>query len=267
MKYIKYFLSFFHIEDCLLNVDKKKKNTFYLKENFHDKKKLTINLKLLLKTIRWQTISSILIFVLILLNLFLPTTMADLVVLFILSTGVLFLYVYQTSIWKFKSFICYILGIIFWILYEVCFLSPYLIVTTIFLFLYSIYIYQTKKTKERDYCVNMIVLNTFLISIFFVVLKYFLLKNCVDLTKYLNFVLTHQNSKIALNVNFVGIYTPYPEGQYKVLLNLKGYNELAGFLTSDWDNSSIKLIGTLFLFSISLDKLLPFLEITLIIYN
>jgi len=34
MNYIKYFLFSFQTEDCLLNVDKKVKNKFYLKEDF-----------------------------------------------------------------------------------------------------------------------------------------------------------------------------------------------------------------------------------------
>jgi hypothetical protein len=263
MNYIKYFLIFFQTEDCLLNVNKKVKNKFYLKENFQYIKNFVTNFKLVTQTIRWRTIANILIFGVILLNFFLTTTIADLERLFILSVFVGFFYVCQTGIWKFKSFILYMLGSMFLLYLEKSLLFVYFNISTILLLLW--YIYQP--TKERDYYVHMIVLNTLFLSIFFVVFKYFLLKNSVLLTKFLDFSLNYETSKIALNVTFAGIYTPYPEGQYKIWLNIGGYQEELRFLAKDWDNLSIDLVGSLFWFCYTTEKLLPFLEITLIISN
>jgi len=101
----------------------------------------------------------------------------------------------------------------------------------------------------------------------FVILKYFLLKNCILFTRFLDFMLDSGTSKILLNISIAGTYTPYPEGQYKILLNLAGFQEQLSFLARDWDNFSINLVATLLWLLLTLEKIAPFLEITLIIYN
>jgi hypothetical protein len=81
MNYIKYF--FFRTEDCLLNGDKKVKHKFYLKENFQYIK--TKHFFHLVDSSLWPLVSALGVLMVILLNFFLPSTLADLKVLFIVS--------------------------------------------------------------------------------------------------------------------------------------------------------------------------------------
>jgi hypothetical protein len=133
---------------------------------------------------------------------------------------------------------------------------------TVFLIIY--YFFQT---KNRDFAIQMIILNMLFLSVSFVILKYFLLENCILFTRFLAFTLEAGTSKIVLNISIAGTYTPYPEGQYRVLLNLAGFQEQLGFLCRDGDNFSINLVAALLWLSVTLEKIAPFLEITLYIYN
>jgi hypothetical protein len=266
MNSVKDFLLFFQIEDCLLNVYKKIKNKFYLKENFQYMKKFIQNLELVNQTKKWKTFATILIFVSILVNLFLPATIVVLERLTIVSIFVGCCYIYQTEIWKFKSFSGYSLLIIFFLYYEVGLVFLYLNIATIVFLVSYVYTYKTKRKKDFYY-LYIIIFNIFVLSIYIVILKFFLLKNCVFLTKFLNFTLNGETAKIVLEVTFAEVYTPYPEGQYKIWLNSKGFSEMTGFLTSDWDNSPITLIASLVWLGYFAEKVLPFLELTFIIYT
>ena len=111
----------------------------------------------------------------------------------------------------------------------------------------------------------LILLNIFLLSISFLIFKYFLLNECIALSNFLSFDFDGNTSKIAVEIVFSDSYTPYPEGQYKIFLTQSGYREQLGFLTTDWKNFSVHMLFYLYWLSCATEYL-PFLDVTLIIY-
>ena len=120
------------------------------------------------------------------------------------------------------------------------------------------------RIENKNFYINMLLLNIFVFSIVFLAFKFFLLLECVALDHYLYFDLNSETSKIAVEVNLKNSYVPYPDNCYKIFLSNVGFHEQVSFLTKDLSQISVEVLFFLHWLCIFTDYL-PFVDIALVV--
>ena len=197
---------------------------------------------------------------LLILNTFFTMNLIEIERFVIISFLFSALYICITKLWKNKIFNIYML-----LLCVITWFEPNLIFLFLNLMILVFLLLMLFRTENKNFYINITLLNIFFLSISFLIFKYFLLRECIALTDFLAFNLDCDTSKIAVEVTLKNTYTPYPEGQYKIFLSKTGFKEQLRFLTLDWYHFPINMVLYLQLLCLFTDYL-PFIDITLIVY-
>lgn len=199
------------------------------------------------------------IILLLITNVMLPGNLILFERLFIFSFVVWIFFIWHFSIWKTKIFNIYFLLIGIVLFFESNLIFLFLNLMTIVFLALLLY-----RIENKNFYINMLLLNIFFLSIVFLTFKFFLLLECVALDSYLYFDLNSETSRIAVEVNLKNSYVPYPEDCYKIVLSKVGFHEQINFLTKDLSEISVEVLFFLHWLCIFTDYL-PFVDIALVV--